>query len=110
ISSQLSYLRINLQNYAKMNEQEKDKFKRLYVLAALGLIAKLKLILFFSTYVNSRDDTSNSKSFPIINENTYPSQLSHNMENNYDMTISLNMSNNNNINSNNNNITCNNNN
>ncbi|CAD2088861.1 conserved Plasmodium protein, unknown function [Plasmodium vinckei lentum] len=70
ISSQLSYLRINLQNYEHMLEDEKDKFKRLYVLAALGLIAKLKLILFFSTYINSRKH-KNSKNFPVMNETTF---------------------------------------
>lgn len=56
ISSQLSYLRECLSNYFCMSDFEKDKFKRLYVLAALGLIAKLKLILLFSAYINSNDN------------------------------------------------------
>lgn len=56
ISSQLSYLGESLSNYFCMSDFEKDKFKRLYVLAALGLIAKLKLILLFSAYINSSDN------------------------------------------------------
>ncbi|CRG93022.1 conserved Plasmodium protein, unknown function [Plasmodium gallinaceum] len=91
ISSQLSYLRINLQNYQNMSEQEKDKFKRLYVLAALGLIAKLKLILFFSTYINSREHKK-FKNFPNINENNYELQQN-NCGNSYDNEIDLSINN-----------------
>ncbi|CDU19595.1 conserved protein, unknown function [Plasmodium yoelii] len=83
ISSQLSYLRINLQNYENMLEDEKDKFKRLYVLAALGLIAKLKLILFFSTYINSRKH-KNSKNFPVMNESVFNAEQNNTCENIYD--------------------------
>lgn len=56
IYDQLVFLRNNLSNYSVMEDIQKDKFKRLYVLAALGFIAKLKLIFFFTTYLNSRDD------------------------------------------------------
>ncbi|SBT71627.1 conserved Plasmodium protein, unknown function [Plasmodium malariae] len=89
ISAQLSYLRINLQNYENMSEQEKDKFKRLYVLGALGLIAKLKLILFFFTYINSVDHNKNIKNVPIINENTYNNLEQYNSENSYEDKMNL---------------------
>ncbi|KJP85635.1 hypothetical protein AK88_04748 [Plasmodium fragile] len=82
ISAQLTFLRINLQNYVNMSEKEKDKFKRLYVLAALGLIAKLKLILFFSTYINAREN-NRSKNFPVFSENYY-NLGQYNCESNYE--------------------------
>ncbi|CRH00410.1 conserved Plasmodium protein, unknown function [Plasmodium relictum] len=91
ISSQLSYLRINLQNYQSMSEHEKDKFKRLYVLAALGLIAKLKLILFFSTYINSREQKK-YENYPNINENNYNLQQN-NCENSYNNEIDISINN-----------------
>ncbi|GAW81304.1 hypothetical protein, conserved [Plasmodium gonderi] len=87
ISAQLTFLRINLQNYENMSEKEKDKFKRLYVLAALGLIAKLKLVLFFSTYINAKEK-NHSKNFPVLNENYYNAE-NYNCENNYEDKMSL---------------------
>ncbi|CAG9474815.1 unnamed protein product [Plasmodium vivax] len=87
ISAQLTFLRINLQNYVNMSEKEKDKFKRLYVLAALGLIAKLKLILFFSTYINAREN-NRSKNFPVFSENYYNLEQ-YNCESNYEDKLNL---------------------
>ncbi|CAA9988581.1 conserved Plasmodium protein, unknown function [Plasmodium knowlesi strain H] len=87
ISAQLTFLRINLQNYVNMSEKEKDKFKRLYVLAALGLIAKLKLILFFSTYINARENNRN-KNFPVFSENYY-NLGQYNCERNYEDKLNL---------------------
>lgn len=75
IYSQLVFLRNNLSNYNNMEDIQKDKFKRLYVLAALGFIAKLKLIFFFTTYLNYRDD-KNIGSFLQALENNMNSQLS----------------------------------
>lgn len=75
IYSQLMFLRNNLSNYSNMEDIQKDKFKRLYVLAALGFIAKLKLIFFFTTYLNYRDD-KNIGSFLQALENNMKSQLS----------------------------------
>ncbi|ANQ08820.1 Uncharacterized protein PCOAH_00029080 [Plasmodium coatneyi] len=87
ISAQLTFLRINLLNYVNMSEKEKDKFKRLYVLAALGLIAKLKLILFFSTYINAREN-NRSKNFPVFSENYY-NLGQYNCERNYEDKLNL---------------------
>ncbi|EUD68376.1 hypothetical protein C922_01396 [Plasmodium inui San Antonio 1] len=87
ISDQLTFLRINLQNYVNMSEKEKDKFKRLYVLAGLGLIAKLKLILFFSTYINAREN-NRSNNFPVLTESNY-NLGQYNCESNYEDKLNL---------------------
>ncbi|CBZ52846.1 conserved hypothetical protein [Neospora caninum Liverpool] len=52
VSEQVKYLRRRLGNFSSIpDEDKKDKFRRVYVLAALGIIAKLKLVTFCWTFV-----------------------------------------------------------
>ncbi|KEP66266.1 UNVERIFIED_CONTAM: hypothetical protein HHA_260810 [Hammondia hammondi] len=52
VTEQVKYLRRRLGNFSSIpDEEKKDKFRRVYVLAALGIIAKLKLVTFCWTFV-----------------------------------------------------------
>lgn len=52
VNEQVKYLRRRLEHFALVTDEEKkDKFRRVYVLAALGIIAKLKLVTFCWTFV-----------------------------------------------------------
>ncbi|PFH33305.1 hypothetical protein BESB_085040 [Besnoitia besnoiti] len=52
VNEQVKYLRRRLGNFTTIpDDDKKDKFRRVYVLAALGIIAKLKLVTFCWTFV-----------------------------------------------------------
>eukprot|EP00920_Eleutheroschizon_duboscqi_P036821 GHVT01088444.1.p1 GENE.GHVT01088444.1~~GHVT01088444.1.p1 ORF type:complete len:424 (-),score=141.87 GHVT01088444.1:180-1451(-) len=60
MKTQLQYLRRRMQEFPLMGESERDCFQRLFVLACLGLIAKLKMVTFCWTFVELKREEAHA--------------------------------------------------
>lgn len=58
VSQQVDYLKRRLEEFPSIPMPEKDKFQRLFILAALGIIAKMKLVTFCWTFVELKQNES----------------------------------------------------
>lgn len=56
VSQQVDYLKRRLEEFPSISISEKDKFQRLFILAALGIIAKMKLVTFCWTFVELKQN------------------------------------------------------
>ncbi|KAL8436736.1 hypothetical protein Efla_002168 [Eimeria flavescens] len=56
VSQQVDYLKRRLEAFPSLTAAEQDRFQRLFILAALGIIAKMKLVTFCWTFVELKQN------------------------------------------------------
>ncbi|KAL8434434.1 hypothetical protein ACSSS7_003165 [Eimeria intestinalis] len=56
VSQQIEYLKRRLEEFPTLTAADQDKFQRLFILAALGIIAKMKLVTFCWTFVELKQN------------------------------------------------------